>query len=89
MLKILENIEFGNFKKYLENEYGNDAPCFEFAITKIDFNCNQLKPKLEIEVSHFKSPKKLSSHFIIFFFILFQMKVTVYISATNLLKVSQ
>ncbi len=54
-------------KKKIENIYSETGYSY-FAITKIDFNCNQRKPKLEIEVSHYKSPKKLLFKFHHFLF---------------------
>lgn len=59
---------YENLKVFINNEYLNDNKHYHFAITRIEFNCNQKKPELEIEISHFKSVKKIKFIFNNFMF---------------------
>lgn len=56
---LFDSLIIEQLKTFIEDEYSEGTQYYHFAITKIEFNCNQKRPQLCIEVSHFKSEKKV------------------------------
>lgn len=42
-------------KNFIQSKFASHSEFHCFAITKIEFNCNEINPELYIEIEHFKS----------------------------------
>lgn len=51
--------ELRNFKRLIIDNFISECKFYNFAITKIQFNSNEIKPNLKIEIQHYKHNLKI------------------------------